>query len=175
MLRTKIVSSLEKIFVDERFDNYPALERISALKGERLSMQLLYGFEESDNYRSPEYHTPRLIGELAKYATVREVKQLPLIKYDGDYTNPSLAEYLRLPPGLFPDPLAPLIDGKIFGICNRLLDSLWIDITIPEDMEAGEYTLEITAHGFWIVKSDKLSIKFQAKSPLNNNTNSLII
>ena len=143
MLRTKFVSSLEKIFVDESYDNYPKLEKISALRGERLSVQLVYGLDPGDTYRSPEYHTPRLSGEIAEYATVREIKHLPLIKYDGDYSKPSLADYLRLPPGLFPDPLAPMIDGKVFGICDRLIDSLWIDIDIPADMKAGEYTLEV--------------------------------
>ena len=142
-VRAKFVSSLEKIFVDGSFDEYPRLDRVSALRGERLSLQLLYAMEPGDSYRSPEYHTPRISGALAKYATVRDVKQLPLYKYDGDYSKPSLKEYLRLPPGLFPDPLTPLIAGNIFGINDHLIDSLWIDIEIPQDMEAGEYTLDL--------------------------------
>ena len=78
----------------------------------------------------PHNHEPMLCGALAEYATVREVKQLPLTKYDGDSTNPNLDDYLRLPPRLFPDPLYPLIGNKVFGICDRILESLWIDISL---------------------------------------------
>lgn len=35
-----------------------------------------------------------------------------------------------------------------------------ISLCVDFPFAAGEYTLEITAHGFWIVKSDKLSYKF---------------
>lgn len=143
MLRTKFVSSLEKIFLDESYDSYPELRKISALRGERLSVQLVLAYTDDDRHRTPGYHEPRLIGKLAEYATVREIIQLPLTKYDGDRSNPSLADYLRLPPGLFPDPLAPMIDGKVFGICDKLVESLWIDINIPCDMEAGVFDLEV--------------------------------
>ena len=143
MLNTKIISSLEKVFIDDSIDNYTALEKISALRGERLSLQLIYAYDADDRHRSPAYHEPVLCGALAEYATVREVKQLPLTKYDGDSTNPNLDDYLRLPPGLFPDPLYPLIGNKVFGICDRILESLWIDIKIPTDMKAGEYPLEV--------------------------------
>ena len=47
MVHAKIVSALEKVFVDESFDNYKALDRISALRGERLSLQLIYTYEHA--------------------------------------------------------------------------------------------------------------------------------
>ena len=141
MLRAKFVSSLEKVFYDQSIEDFKPLERISALRGERLSLQLIYAFDRDDLHRTPLFHTPKLSGELAKYANIRAVKHLPVMKYDGDYTNPNLADYLRLPPGLFPDLLSPLPRGDIFAICDRMLESLWIDIEIPEDMKAGEYDL----------------------------------
>ena len=144
MLRTKFISSLEKVFVDESFDKYPKLEKISALRGERLSLQLIYAYDHDDLHRTPAYHQPIFTGKLADYVSVREVKQMALTKYDGDSSYPSLAEYLRFPPGLFPDLLYPLIDGKYFGICDRVLDSLWIEIDIPSDMEVGEFDLGVS-------------------------------
>ena len=42
MIRTKITSSLEKSFIDANIDEYKRLDKISALLGERLSLQLLY-------------------------------------------------------------------------------------------------------------------------------------
>ncbi len=35
-----------------------------------------------------------------------------------------------------------------------------VDVTLDFPYETGEYTLEITAHGFWIAKSDKMVFKF---------------
>ena len=42
MIRTKIVSSLEKCFLDESIDRFEELKSISTLKNERLFVQLLY-------------------------------------------------------------------------------------------------------------------------------------
>ena len=53
MLNTKIISSLEKVFIDDSIDNYTALEKISALRGERLSLQLIYAYDADDRHRSP--------------------------------------------------------------------------------------------------------------------------
>lgn len=143
MLNVKIISSLDKVFYDQSIEDFRALEYISALRGERLSLQLIYAYDKDDLHRSPSFHSPLLSGELAKYATVRAVKHIPVMKYDGDYSNPVLANYLRLPPGLFPDLLSPLPGGKNFAICDRMIESLWIEIDIPEDMAAGKYELPI--------------------------------
>ena len=146
MLNTKIISSLDKVFLDQSINDFSALERLSALRGERISVQLIYAYDIDDRHKTHMFHTPVLLGELAKYATVRNVKQIPLVKYDGDDSYPkiaSISDYLRYPPGLFPDPLSNLAKDKIFAICDKLLDSLWIDITVPENMKAGEYTLTV--------------------------------
>ena len=42
MLKTKIVSSQQKAFIDDKIDAFPTLDKISVLRGERLSVQLLY-------------------------------------------------------------------------------------------------------------------------------------
>lgn len=141
MLKTKFVSSLEKVFYDQSIDDFSSLGKISVLRGERLSIQLLYAFDRDDTHTTSLFHTARLDGELAKYAVLRAVKHLPVMKYDGDYSNPNLDEYLRLPPGLFPDLLSPLQKDNVFPVCDRVLESIWIDIEIPKDIKAGEYAL----------------------------------
>ena len=50
MLKTKIISSMEKVFVDQKVEDFLALSYISALKGERLSLQLIC----SDDNDSPD-------------------------------------------------------------------------------------------------------------------------
>ena len=143
MLNVKIVSALEKVFYDQRIDEFKSLEKISALGGERLSFQLIYAFSDDDLHNTPMYHTPVLCGALAEYATVRNVKHLPVMKYDGDASRPYVSDYLRFPPGLFPDLLSPLAGGNRFAICDRMLESLWIEIDIPRDFAAGKYDLGV--------------------------------
>ena len=38
MIKARITSSLEKVFIDDRIEKYEVLERISALRGERVSV-----------------------------------------------------------------------------------------------------------------------------------------
>ena len=47
MIRTKIVSSLEKCFLDESIDKFEELKSISVLKNERLFVQLLYRLDSA--------------------------------------------------------------------------------------------------------------------------------
>jgi len=42
MLQLKLVSSLEKIFVDTKLTDYPETKKLSALRGERISFQLAF-------------------------------------------------------------------------------------------------------------------------------------
>ena len=49
MLKTKIVSSQQKAFIDDKIDQSPALKSITALRGEKLSIQLLY-VDEGEEY-----------------------------------------------------------------------------------------------------------------------------
>ena len=132
IIKTKIVSALEKAFVDEKIESYPALERLSALAGERISFQLLYYLKYS---RHPlknlyEVYEPVFEGELAKYVTVRNVNHVPVIKtYSRSYDR----SYLRTTPGLYPDLLTPLHYNGKFNATECVLDSLWIDVDIPSD------------------------------------------
>ncbi len=70
MIRTRIVSSLEKFFLEDRIDRFAPLERISALRRERLSFQLLHALErggDGDTVPSQNIHLPLCMkGELAK-------------------------------------------------------------------------------------------------------------
>ena len=143
MLLTKIVSSQEKVFVDDSIEKFATLERISALGGERLSLQLIY----SDV--APEYIPSRPIcdltieGELAQYCVVRDVRSVPvdrpvnIFKYDENY--------LRTTPGIYPDILTPLRYGGKVVISREKLRSLWVEIEIPKEF-SGDTTLEFSIY-----------------------------
>ena len=145
MFKTKIVSSLEKAFLDEKIDKFESLERISALRGEKISIQLLYTYELDEEQIELALCTPTLSGPLAKYATLRNVVHVPVVKpVRGAYDEETDGGYLRTTPGLYPDLLVPLTNRGRFRIMRGALDSLWIDIEIPEDFEAvGESVLTI--------------------------------
>ena len=91
MLKTKIISSLSRVFMDNKLEDFEPLKRISALKGERFSFQLVHHrfMEEGESiYAYREMFTPKFSGKLAKYVTVREVQHvavdLPIIVGDSD-------------------------------------------------------------------------------------------
>ncbi len=143
MLKTKIISSMEKPFADECFDKYEELKCGSALLGETYSFQLLYTYEKDEENRSWVSYRYSLSGTLAEHASVREVKnigvQKPIrLKYDDNY--------LRTSPGVYPDVLDTINNGNVFVGAVGILNSLWIDIDIPEDAKelSGEQTLEIS-------------------------------
>ena len=145
MLKTKIISSLSRVFIDSSLDDFTELTKVSALKGERISFQLVHQrfLEEGEGiYDYREVFTPKFSGELAKYVTAREVKnvgvELPIIVGDSD------EYYERTTPGLYPDVLQPLHYGGKTIAKTAFPTSLWIDLTIPADAtEIGENELKI--------------------------------
>ncbi len=146
MIVSKIVSSLEKAFINDRPEKFTALESISALKGERVSFQLLcYDDPELDD--KPHVfitHKVEIFGALAKYARMRTVKYVPVVKpvsieHDENYLSTS--------PGLYPDILDEMTEGNLFNASINMMTSIWIDLELPEDMtEVGnsEHVLTVT-------------------------------
>ena len=138
MVRTKIVSSLEKVFLDNKIEQFAALEKISALRGERLSVQLLIS-NDSGKYIS---RIPVAVkGAFAEISSLHLVTSVPVdmptnvMGYDDNY--------LRTAPGLFPDLLRPLYyGGYVSSVVGNLL-SVWVQINIPEDFPAAEHELKI--------------------------------
>ena len=147
MIKTKIVSSLEKIFIDDTFDSYKDLRSISVLRGERLNFQILTTYDTSDGtmpYIAPKFK-PTLSGELAKYASLRQVMNVPVAM--TTHVNGTDDNYLRTSPGLFPDVLRPLYYEGTVTFAKDLLNSVWVEINIPKDMTAGKYSFSVEFNG----------------------------
>lgn len=148
MIKTKIVSSLEKAFFDEPIEKFEALESISALRGERVSCQLLHR-NDTDGVSMPQIYQAHvyLEGSLAKYATVRNVENLPVLRatVPGKFDD----NYLRTTPGLYPDLLTPLRypSSDSLGktpIRNDFTSALWIEVDLPDcDCIVGEETITV--------------------------------
>ncbi len=142
MLKTRITSSLEKAFADTKIEDYKSLERISALKGERVSVQFLYTYEKSDEQSFfTKRSAPIISGTLAKFANMRDIRHVPVMTT----MHPAGVDdnMLRTTPGIFPDVLEPLHYGGKLSITFGVLSSTWIEIELPKDIEAGEHTLTV--------------------------------
>lgn len=144
MIKTKITSSLENCFLDSKIDDFTPLRKLSALKGERFSFQLLCVINDSTDPMRAVFSIKK-DGDLWKYATLREVISLPVTM--PVVPNAPVDNYLRSAPGLYPDLLIPLrYQGKINLVKNNLC-AIWVevDLSSAEDkIAAGEREMAIT-------------------------------
>ena len=131
MILTKIVSSLEKCFLDESIDKFEELKSISALKNERLFVQLLYtdDIEHDDSER--DFTTPLSVsfsGALAPFATMRTVGHVPVtLAIFGAQPDDN---YLRTAPGVYPDVLLPLHYHGCITAQQGATHSAWIELDL---------------------------------------------
>ena len=148
MLKAKIVSSQEKIFVDDRIEAFAALETISVLQGERLSLQFLstyHATKETPVLYRKERIPLQVQGTLAPFATLRDVRQVPVTL--PCYPESRDDNFLRTAPGLYPDLLTPLQYEGSVSVQPDTLSAVWVEINVPEDLAAGEYGLSLSLHG----------------------------
>ena len=140
MILTKIVSSLEKCFFDSKLSDFQSLKQISMLKNERLSVQLLYAADETE-----EQHTKlklTVIGAPALHCTLRTVEHVP-VKYAVPLPVAD-DNFLRTAPGLYPDVLQPLhYNGRLTAM-RGYTQCVWIEFDPQEKLAADKYSVAIT-------------------------------
>lgn len=142
MNQIKIVSSLDKIFLDDRISKFHSVSKITMLKNQRLSLQIIFTSNDTDRQGSRKLATPSISGALADYANIRAVAHIPStmpIYQDRHDTN-----YLRYEPGLYPDLLQPLHNGGKVTVVGNQLKSAWIEFDPQGALEAGTYPTEIS-------------------------------
>ena len=144
MLETKIISAMEKCFLDQTPADFPVLERIRMYKNERATVQFaVYDPDESDN--CCHLVEVKLYGTLAKYATMHTVENI--VNYAPSFTTPKRTReldptFLRTEPGLYPDVLAHPMNGSCMPLVNQQLHTAYIDFE-GDDLEPGVYPTEI--------------------------------
>ena len=145
MFKTKLVSSLEKVFIDDRIDDFEDLGCLTALRGERFSVQLLY-VDEGEDYSLDKRIMLDLTlgGTLAEYATVRDVRNVPVDRPINPEHHDD--QYLRKTAGIYPDLLTPLRYGGKVVVGRDKLRSLWIELE-PSAELSGEQGLTVTLSG----------------------------
>lgn len=142
MLKTRLVSSQEKIFIDDNISSFAPLKSITALRGETVSLQLIYtDTAEGDYLPVRPFCDLRIDGDLADRVTVRDVRSVPVDRP----TLPGITDsnYLRMTPGIYPDLLTPMRYGGKVVVSRDKLRSLWIELKIPATVK-GDHTLSFT-------------------------------
>ena len=141
-LQMKLVSSLEKCFLDDAMETKTEKTRFVMFGNEKLSLQVMYRAQVQDegiaNYTCPF----RLGGTLAPYASVRLVANIPN-QYPTYNVSPG-GEFLRTEPGLYPDLIRPLPYHDRISLPHNQTHALWVDVRLPEDFAAGTYDLSLT-------------------------------
>lgn len=124
--------SLHKQFPDERPNGSP-IASLRALRGETVSAQLLI----CTNVPLHSRMTAALTADGLNGARLRLVRTVPV-----RYAWPTNGDewYLRKTPGMYPDLLADLQPFWLNGGETR---ALWLDIRVPDDQPAGDYTVTV--------------------------------
>lgn len=130
LLKTKMISSLEKVFCDEEL-KAAEFSSGNALRGEIFSFQLAY---YSDELNCPL--TIECKSALKDYITIRAVAMVPCEFTGYDFDD----NVLRTAPGLYPDPLMPI--DNLRNVAKQWR-SLWIKVAIPPDFTPGSYEIKL--------------------------------
>ena len=136
-MKIKLISALEKCFLDDCIDSKEEYNRGSCLKEERFRFGVCYVNEELCWTAVPVLLTVK--SEIAEHITVKRVEHVP-VKLPAHMTAKN-EDYLRTTPGLYPDLLTPLNSHNRLSLSNNL-ESLLIEVDTKGIDKAGVYPIE---------------------------------
>lgn len=135
----KIISSLEKCFLDDSISTKASLKNASLLKNEVFRFGACYIIAEcvacNRLVMRLEIESP-----LAEYIRVWQVDHVP-VKMPTETCRHDF-DNLRTKPGLFPDLLTPLRDDKRISVCENL-ESLYFELDTKGEVAPGEYNVTV--------------------------------
>ena len=143
MLEMKIISSLEKCFLDSDPGEFAPVERIRIYRNSPGAFQFI-AFDESEaDDRRVRY---RLVaeGDIAPCLRFRCVENVPnYIPVPPTSARAALSDndYLRTTPGLYPDVLVPLLNKGLVMVLHQQLHTVWVDVENDGSLLPGEYEL----------------------------------
>lgn len=155
MIRAKIISSLEKVRLTNKLEDFETVKVLKAARGERVSFQVVA-------QDPPSAEEPRAMGlhlalrsKLSKYIKGFFVGQVPMAL--PAYLERCSGEYLTTEPGLIPDVLYPLKKQKYYTQPYSLVN-FWYTVELPEEIEPGKYPVCITLKGVKDEKNAKVRV-----------------
>ena len=156
MLITKIVSSMDKCFLDGNIYELREVSRFSTLKNERLSLQLAYS-ETTTWANHRRLLKLRVEGALAPYVRVRKVQSVPVAM--PVYPNRYDENYLRTTPGMYPDLLLPLSYDDSIVVSAGQLHAVWLDVCPDGELPVGDHELTLVlTEGESVVTSQRATV-----------------
>ncbi|MBO5273350.1 MAG: DUF4091 domain-containing protein [Clostridia bacterium] len=133
----RIVSSLEKCFLDQQIDEKMPLDSLSLLENEIASFQLAYQHAEDDRSIPIRLYITSPAGDAVKLYTVVNT---PVIMPDVKEARRPANFMERDTIGLYPDILEPYTSGDILFRGSHLLSAVWVSIE-AEGLAPGEYPI----------------------------------
>ena len=131
----KIISSLEKVFLDKPI-TAKELKKVSLFKNEIYSFQIA-GMVDEELYASKMWMNIEIDSPVKEYVKVREVgyvpSDMPCFIHECD------DDFITKEPGLFPDPLFT-IDYNDFTVRNHRNAAFWVTLE-PKGEVFGEYPI----------------------------------
>ncbi|MBE6778607.1 MAG: DUF4091 domain-containing protein [Ruminococcaceae bacterium] len=143
MLQTKLVSSLEKCFIDQTPADFAEVTRVRTYKNVTAAVQLLaYNPDESND--AVVWYTLQVDAPEGVEVKLRTVEGIP--NYVPTPATPATAmerdsHFLRTTPGLYPDLLLPLQHHGTVVVVNQQLRTAYIEFT--GDLPAGDHNVTI--------------------------------
>lgn len=137
--RFKLLSSLEKVFFDLP-EEWPEFDAGSMLKNEIYSFQLAGWTEGHKNPKIPcrlEVESP-----LKDCITVKKVDYVPVITPTIFYRSDD--DFITTAPGLFPDPLQKVENGRI-DLFDRQARAFWVTVE-GKDLTPGTYPISLKVY-----------------------------
>lgn len=131
------VSSLTKVFLDEKPVSNIETLKMTGLKGEIVSFQVAY----SSNFPFRQLARVKVDSPIKKNIKVYTVEHVPVSRATMPVVDDN---YLRTTPGLYPDLLKPLKDNDVVKIRSGQWSTIWIDVIVDDKISAGEYPIQIS-------------------------------
>lgn len=135
---SKIVSSLEKIFPENKIEDFSDYSGFSMFKNEKKSFQIVFSAKKGDKISFSAN------SELLKYLTFCYVKLIPC-KLAAPKTSDNY--YISKKGGLYPDLLEPVIGNNIIAEYDGL-NSIWVEIKpISDELPTGKFYFDFNISG----------------------------
>lgn len=131
----KKISAMEKVFAAKEPSGEASPEVLTALKGETVSFQIAFQWTG----QMPARGKVEVVSPIGDQVEVRAVELVPC-EYPCHMERD--ADYLATEPGLYPDLLAPIPELGVRMAAGHW-SSLWVDIVVEKDTEAGKYPVEV--------------------------------
>ena len=165
MILTRLVSSLEKPFLEDNILQFKELKKLRILKNERASFQLLYTRKNYADHNIRDFVRPVIKSDLAKYITMRTLVNIPTTI--AAYPDRLDSKYLKTTPGLYPDLLQPVHNRGDISVFFDQLRSLWFELDVKGEVEAGIYPITIELYNVKtgeLIATHELEIKIMNAS-----------